>query len=127
MKRKVTISSFGVGEKSTATIVIDKDGMSVKDKKPSYERDSEFIRAFLSDCLNMDSWKHAWHMDVSKAQYKYMKEGKEARKKIRDILLGKIESRKNETQKLKDAIQILGRWSQPQPLDVKLKKENTDE
>lgn len=111
MERRVTISNFGGGEKSTATIVIDKNGMSVKDKRPSYERDSEFIRDFISDCLNLDAWKHTWHMDVSKAQYKYLKEGKDARKKIRKILLGKIESRKGEIQALKDAIQILGRWS----------------
>lgn len=111
MERDVSILNFGGGEKSKATIVIDKNGLSIKDKTPAYERDSDFIRDFISDCLNMDEWNHTRHMDVSKAQYKYIAEGKKVRKKIREILLDKIEKRESEIQELKDAIQILGRWS----------------
>jgi hypothetical protein len=105
MKRDIKINVFG-GESDQATIVIDKDGMHVDNKKPIYEQDDYFIRHFLSNCINMDSWKHSWHLDVSKA----WKKGSDERKKIYKIIEDKIKDREEQIQMLKDARQILGRW-----------------
>lgn len=106
MKRKIEDHCTFSNKKESATVIIDKNGMRLEDKDPSYKSDCDFIRSFLSDCINMDSWKHSWHMDVGKAHSRRSKE----RKKVREILLGKIETRENEIKLLKDAVQILGRW-----------------
>ena len=109
MKRKITTTSFG-GKNESANIIIDKNGMSICDKEPSYLNNDEVIRSFITGCINMDAWNHSWHLDVSKAQYKNLKEGKETRQKIKAILVGKLEQRKEEIQKIKDCIQVLGKW-----------------
>jgi hypothetical protein len=87
-------------------IIIDKNGLRVAGKNPTHQRDDDIIRTFLIECIDMDGWKHSWHMDVGKAHSRRSKE----RKEVRRILLDKIKDRKSEIKKLKDAIQILGRW-----------------
>lgn len=96
MKRKTNL----------ATIIIDKNGMRVEEKTKPYDSDDCIISDFLSASINMDSWQHSWHHDVSKAWRK----GSKTRKEVRNILQEKIKSREREIQQLKDAIHILGRW-----------------
>lgn len=105
MKQLVTIPHI-MGGATRATIIIDKYGMRIVDKSESCS-DSSVCRQFLSQLVDMDNWNYSWHMDVSKAQFK----GSEERKLVRQILLDKIADREAEIQKLKNSIQILGRWN----------------
>jgi hypothetical protein len=93
-----------------ATIVIDKNGMRLENKTPSYERDDFFIRTLLTNCINMDNWQHSWHINVSDAKCRYSKKGREARKRVRNIMLDKIKSREEDIKKLKDGLNVLRRW-----------------
>lgn len=101
----MSIYNFG-GEALTATIVTDKDGMRVENQNLGYKSKHDFIRTFITDCLDMDTWKESWNIDVGRAMFNKSKE----RQEIRAILKDKIETRKEEIQTLKDAIQVLGRW-----------------
>lgn len=105
MKQDVKIGHF-TGAPTTATIVINKDGMQVIDKS-EHCSDSEVIRGFLTQLIDMDDWKHSWHMSVSNAKFKSSDE----RKRVRQLLKEKIEQREKEIQQLKNGIQILGRWN----------------
>jgi len=108
MKRPVKIIAPGgnPSESKTADIVIDKGGMRVENKNPEYEPDDRFIHNFICDCINMDGWYHSWHIIVDNARFK----GSPERKRVREILDAKIESRKQEIQALKDAKHILSKW-----------------
>lgn len=109
MKREIAIARFG-GRNETANIIIDKNGMRIDDKNPPDLNSNDVIHSFISGCINMDAWKHGWHLDVSEAQYKNLKKGKETRQRIKTILIEKLEKRKEEIQMIKDCIQVLGRW-----------------
>ena len=106
MRSPIVIHSF-CGENDTATIVIDKNGMSVTDKGSDnrFSPDSHYYRHFIYQCIDMDSWQHSRHLSVEKAMRKRTKE----RRKCREIMLEKIQQRENEIKFLKDGIQILGR------------------
>jgi len=110
MRRKVSISTFGTGAIDTGEIVIDKNGMRVEGKHPSYQKDDSFISEYISDCLNTDGWNYSWEINVSDAKYRSLKKGKKVRRKIKKIILNKIEKRKAEIQQLKDGLNILSRW-----------------
>jgi len=105
MKRDVRIV-FAGNTVSTATLLIDKNGLSVTDKTPSYESDDCFIKDFLRNCINMDTWIHSRYVSVSDAKY----QGSDDRKKIKTILEEKIASREDEIKTLRDAKSVLGRW-----------------
>ena len=105
MKRDVRIVCMG-NTAATATIVNDKNGLSVINKDPSYEQDDTFIRDFLRDCINMDTWIHSRYVSVSDA--KYRRSG--ARKELRAILDEKISSREDEIRQLRDAKIVLSKW-----------------
>lgn len=105
MKQLVAIHHM-TGSPTTANIAIDKNGLSVIDKS-EHCSDSSVIKGFLSQLIDMDNWNHSWHLNVSNAQFKSSDE----RKRVREILQGKIEDREKEIQKLKNGIQILGRWN----------------
>lgn len=105
MKQEVSIPKI-FGESIKATIIIDKNGLSVTDKS-EYCTDSSIIKGFLTNLIDMDNWNHSWHMNVSNAQFK----GSEERKMVRSILQDKIEQREKEIQKLKNGIQTLSRWN----------------
>lgn len=105
MKQPVRINHF-TGPATKATIIIDKNGMSVVDKS-EYCSDSRVINDYLTQLIDMDSWRYSWHMSVSKAQFK----NSEERKKVREILKEKISQREKEIEMLKNGIQILGRWN----------------
>ena len=111
MKRTVRIigTTFGAGVKHPeAEISITKDGMTVNvaESTGSFREEDRFIEELIRECINMDGWQHSWHNDISDA-----KNPRGAmRKKLRAIMLDKIERRREEIQKLKDTIQILGRW-----------------
>lgn len=94
------------GPATTATIVIDKNGLSVTDKS-EYCSDSSVVKGYLTQLIDMDSWNYSWHMNVSSAQFK----GSEERKRVREILSEKIAQREREIEMLKNGIQILGRWN----------------
>ena len=106
MKRKIEIHSF-LGANETATIVINKYGMSVinKSRKSDYKPDDHFYGSFIMQCIDMDNWQNSRHISINKAMYKRTKE----RKQCRDIMLDKIKAREEEIQFLKDGIQVLGR------------------
>jgi hypothetical protein len=105
MKQKVTIPHILSGA-TTATIIINKDGMSVIDKN-EHCSDSSVVKGFLTRLIDMDEWNHSWHLSVSNAQFKSSDE----RKRVREILQEKIEQREKEIQELKNGIQVLGRWN----------------
>ena len=105
MKREIK-SYYGGNQTSSAMVVIDKNGLRIEEKNPSYKSDSDFIQEFICHCINADQWQHSWHLDVSKAIAKKSEE----RTKIREILDGKIKQREDDIQVFKDAKQILGRW-----------------
>lgn len=105
MKRQVIIPHFG-GGCTKATIVINKDGLSVIDKS-DFCTDSGVCGAYITQLIDYDQWKHSYHINVQRAQSKSSDE----RKKIRGILLEKIAQREQEIQDLKDGLQILGRWN----------------
>lgn len=104
MKTKVNINGFG-GKRESATIIIDKDGMKVIDKSDKYERDSYYYRFFVSQCIDMDGWKHSWHLDVDKAMFPKSDE----RKRCKEIILEKIKDREEEIKILKDGIHVLSK------------------
>ena len=105
MKQHVSIPHL-VGAPTKATIVIDKNGMSVLDKNEPCS-DSSVIKGFLTQLVDLDEWNHSWHMSVSNAQFK----SSEERRRVREILKDKIKQREDEIEKLKNGIQILGRWN----------------
>lgn len=105
MKQIVSIGRIA-GKSATATIMIDKNGLSVVDKS-EYCSDSSVIKGFLTQLIDMDSWNYSWHLSVSSAQAKSSDE----RKEVRKILQEKIEQREKEIEKLKNGIQVLGRWN----------------
>ena len=105
MKQQVTIPHILSGS-TKATIIINKNGMSVIDKN-EYCSDSSVVQGFLTQLIDMDNWNHSWHMSVSNARSK----GRDERKMIREILNEKIEQREREIQELKNGIQVLGRWN----------------
>ena len=105
MKRDVRIVGFGHCV-STATITNSVDGLTVTNKNPSHDSDDFFIRNFISDSINMDSWKHSMHVSVGNAQAT----GSEERRKIQAILDEKIASRLDDIKRLKDTKIILSRW-----------------
>lgn len=104
MKQHVSIPHV-MGEPTKATIVIDKNGMSVLDKNEPCS-DSSVIKGFLTQLVDLDEWKESWHMSVSNAQFKSSEE-----KRVREILKDKIKQREDEIEKLKNGIQVLGRWN----------------
>lgn len=104
MKRKIKINGFG-GYRDSATIIINKDGMKVIDKSNKYERDSYYYRFFISECIDIDEWKHSMHLDVNKAMLPKSNE----RKKCKEIILEKIKEREEEIKILKDGIHILSK------------------
>ena len=105
MKQQVTIPHILNGA-TRATIVIDKNGMSVIDKN-EYCTDSSVIKGYLTQIIDLDDWKNSWHLGVHNAQRKQSDE----RKRVRSILKEKIEQREKEIEMLKNGIQILGRWN----------------
>lgn len=105
MKRDVSIPHILQGS-TTATIVIDKNGLRVENKSEPCS-DSSVIRGYITQMIDMDEWKQSWHIDVAVAQFKHCDE----RKKVKQIMLDKIEMREKEIQQLKDGIQILSRWN----------------
>lgn len=105
MKQPVKIGQI-IGPATTATIVINKNGMSVEDKSESIS-DSGIIQSYLKQLVDMDNWQHSWHMDIGKAQFKSTEE----RKKVREILKEKISQREREIEMLKNGVHILGRWN----------------
>lgn len=105
MKQHVIIPHI-IGAPTKATIIIDKNGMKVTDKSETCS-DSSVISGFLIQLIDMDEWNHSWHMSVSSAKFK----SSEERKQIRKILKDKIKQREDEIEKLKNGIQILGRWN----------------
>ena len=107
MRRSFRIHNI-IGQSSNATIIIDKDGMRVENKSDDvqYEKDDWFYRAFIKQCIDMDQWKYSWHMDLNEASIKRSEE----RKRVRKIMLDKIEIREEEIKRLKDGLQILGKW-----------------
>jgi len=105
LKRDVKIYN-PIGKNESATLVIDREGLSVENKDPNYGANDDFIRSYLKECINMDAWQHSWHMSVTDAKVK----GSEARKKLREILDQKIADRENQIQMLKDAKKVLRFW-----------------
>ena len=106
MKKDVRIL-WGGNAIAKATIVNDKNGLSVVNKEPAYENDDTFIKDFLKNCINMDEWVHSRYVSVADAKYKRSKD----RKKIRAILSDKIKAREEEIETLRMAKIILSKWS----------------
>jgi len=73
-----------------------------KIKDPYFNRCEDFVREFISQCLNMDAWQHTWHMTVEPT--------KECRKKVIEILDEKILGRKEELRKLEFCKSIARRY-----------------
>jgi len=106
MKRDVKIKDIFGNKHQTATIITDKNGLQVENKNPSYASDDDFVSNFLRDCINMDQWQHSWHTSVREAKV----QGSQERKRILEILNGKILDRERQIQELKDAKKILRLW-----------------
>lgn len=104
-KIKVNLSRF-MGKPESATIVISQKGLEVIDKNPKYLAAFGVIRNFISQCIDMDEWKHSWHLDISHAR----KTGSKERKRIRQILDEKIALRKDQIERLENAKIVLRRW-----------------
>lgn len=103
MKRPIKLHRL-LSPSDTATIVIDKNGMRVEDK--SYpDSDSRYCIRYITQLLDIDEWKHSWHMTVDNILWKQSEE----RKLVRRILNEKIQQREEEIKMLKDGLQILGR------------------
>lgn len=106
MIREVTLHTV-IGRPDKATIIIDREGLKVKDKSDVYLKDSEICRRYLVQLLDMDTWKHSWHLNTERLILKDSDE----RKVARSILKDKIKEREEEICKLKEGIQTLGRYS----------------
>jgi hypothetical protein len=106
MKRDIETQSLFSNTKETATIIIDKNGMRIENKNPSYQSDYDIISDFLRRCIDIDTWKHSWHLNVRRASIKRSTE----RKKIKQILNEKIKQREDEIKLFKDARHILSKW-----------------
>lgn len=87
-----------------ADIVIDKNGLHLENHDEQHSL-HDICRKFLGHCLNLDEWKHTWHISVDSA----MRRGTKERKDVREILEGKIKDRESEIQELKNALHILRR------------------
>ena len=106
MKRKIKIQTPFLGiEQPEAEIIIDKDGMRVETTAAGGA--DRFIRELIITCINMDEWKHSWHIDVDRAKRKASDE----RKKIAGILNDKIKRREDEIAMIKDAKNVLRKWN----------------
>jgi hypothetical protein len=106
MEREISIYHMFSQKTDTAKLIINKDGLSVENKNPRYILDDAIISGFLTECIDIDSWKHSWHMNIMNARYK----GSDERKAVAKILDEKISSREAEIEMLRDAKNILRNW-----------------
>jgi len=96
-----TDNVFGLRE--CYTIRNTKEAVEVESDK-KYFQGRSVVEAFLRSCIDMDTWKHSWHMDTGDFTY-----NAETKTKIKKILQGKIEGRQEEIKTLEFAMKIIGR------------------
>jgi len=71
------------------------------DNKQVKHKDDEILTRIFIDAINMDSWKHSWHLNV------YDFKNKDTRDKIKAILVEKQKKREAELKYLKEVEQLL--------------------
>ena len=105
MEREVIISPiFGsVRDVKKGTIVIDNNGLRVYGKSHQYVDSDKFYMELISQCVNMDEWKHGQYLDWDEI----LENGSESNSKAVKIIRDKIQSREEEIRKLRDCITMM--------------------
>jgi hypothetical protein len=97
--------SFGL-QKESGIVVVDKKGLHVDEKTPSYECDDLFIRELIRQAIDTPEWSHSWHLDISKAKIK----GSDDRKAVAKVISKRITNLEETLALLRMTKTVLGRW-----------------
>jgi hypothetical protein len=103
------IREVRLSEKNSAYLINDGNALLVLNKPVGMATpDDRYIMEFFSDVIDMDGWKHSWHMNVKEAKTVGSKE----RKELYRILDDKIAAREEQLRLLKDAKEVLNNWKE---------------
>ena len=96
---------FGINETEDYEIYLETPSgvviIFVDDKQIPEYKNSEILARVFTDCVNMDTWQHSWHMNVRDFL------DKDVRDKIREIILEKQAQRKSELDYLRKVERVL--------------------
>lgn len=94
---------FGLGKQEDYKIYLQDDELLilVDDKEISKYKNYEVLTRLFSDAIDIDTWKHSWHLKVSE----YL--NKDIRDELKKILIEKQIKRRQELKYLEDVERVL--------------------